>query len=156
MTHDRALLDAVGTRTVAVEDYTLRSYVGGWAEYARLREERGDAAAPPPPPAGSAAGEKAREGGATEEPSAREKVHGRSRSGPSKNRLRRQAELEKAVEEAEAQMAALEEELSAPEAWATAYETAKSQARMTAARRSVEAAWAELEEFEASQPAAAS
>ena len=155
VTHDRALLDAVGTRTVAVEDYTLRSYVGGWAEYARLREERGEAAAPPPPPAGSAAGEKAPEGGATEEPSAREKVHGRSRSGPSKNRLRRQAELEKAVEEAEANMAALEEELSAPEAWATAYESAKSQARMTAARRSVEAAWAELEEFEASEPAAA-
>ena len=155
VTHDRALLDAVGTRTVAVEDYTLRSYVGGWAEYARLREERGEAAAPPPPPAGSAAGEKAPEGGATEGPSAREKVHGRSRSGPSKNRLRRQAELEKAVEDAEANMAALEEELSAPEAWATAYESAKSQARMTAARRSVEAAWAELEEFEASEPAAA-
>ena len=40
VTHDRALLDAVGTRTVAVEDYGLRSYVGGWAEYARVREER--------------------------------------------------------------------------------------------------------------------
>ena len=40
VTHDRALLDAVGTRTVAVEDYALRSYVGGWAEYARVREER--------------------------------------------------------------------------------------------------------------------
>src|SRR4051794_24427751 len=33
VSHDRALLDAVGSRTVAVEDYTLRSYVGGWPEY---------------------------------------------------------------------------------------------------------------------------
>ena len=39
VSHDRALLDAVGTRTVAVEDATLRSYEGGWAEYARVREE---------------------------------------------------------------------------------------------------------------------
>src|SRR3954467_11660451 len=40
VTHDRALLDAVGTRTVAIEDYRLNSYAGGWGEYARLREER--------------------------------------------------------------------------------------------------------------------
>ena len=40
VTHDRALLDAVGTRTVAVEDHTLRSYLGGWPEYSRVREER--------------------------------------------------------------------------------------------------------------------
>jgi ATP-binding cassette subfamily F protein 3 len=40
VSHDRALLDAVGTRTVAVEDGTLRSYLGGWAEYVRVREER--------------------------------------------------------------------------------------------------------------------
>ena len=47
VTHDRALLDAVGTRTIAVEDYTLRSYVGGWAEYARVREERKAMGLPP-------------------------------------------------------------------------------------------------------------
>jgi len=40
VSHDRALLDAVGTRTVAVEDGALRSYVGGWPEYLRVREER--------------------------------------------------------------------------------------------------------------------
>src|SRR6185437_12306884 len=52
VTHDRALLDAVGTRTIAVEDYGLRSYVGGWAEYARVREERKAMGLPPssPPP----------------------------------------------------------------------------------------------------------
>src|SRR5205085_3378521 len=32
VSHDRALLDAVGSRTVAFEDGTLRSYVGGWPE----------------------------------------------------------------------------------------------------------------------------
>ncbi|HEV3284846.1 MAG TPA: ABC-F family ATP-binding cassette domain-containing protein, partial [Solirubrobacteraceae bacterium] len=40
VSHDRALLDAVGTRTVAVEDGSLHSYVGGWPEYVRVREER--------------------------------------------------------------------------------------------------------------------
>jgi ATP-binding cassette subfamily F protein 3 len=156
VTHDRALLDAVGTRTIAVEDYTLRSYVGGWAEYARLKEERVDPPqAEPPKPPGVKPAAGSGEETADAEPTTRERVHGRRRSGPSKNRLKRRAELEAAVEEAEAAMAALEEELSAPEAWASAYETAKSQARMTAARRAVETAWVELEEFEESEPAAA-
>ena len=43
ISHDRALLDAVGTRTIAVEDRTLHSYVGGWPEYVRVREERAEA-----------------------------------------------------------------------------------------------------------------
>src|SRR3954469_17858275 len=43
ISHDRALLDAVGSRTVALEDQTLHSYVGGWPEYVRVREERADA-----------------------------------------------------------------------------------------------------------------
>ena len=48
-----ALLDAVGTRTVAFEDRTLHSYVGGWPEYVRVREERERAtAAGRPPPRG--------------------------------------------------------------------------------------------------------
>ena len=40
VSHDRALLDAVGTRTVAFEDRKLDSYVGGWPEYLRVVEER--------------------------------------------------------------------------------------------------------------------
>jgi ATP-binding cassette subfamily F protein 3 len=40
VSHDRALLDAVGTRTIAVEDRSLRSYEGGWPEYVRIRDER--------------------------------------------------------------------------------------------------------------------
>ncbi|HEY1834794.1 MAG TPA: ABC-F family ATP-binding cassette domain-containing protein, partial [Solirubrobacteraceae bacterium] len=41
VSHDRALLDAVGTRTVAIEDGGLRSHEGGWADYVRVREEEG-------------------------------------------------------------------------------------------------------------------
>jgi ATP-binding cassette, subfamily F, member 3 len=37
VSHDRALLDAVGTRTVAFEGGALRNYSGGWAEYMRAR-----------------------------------------------------------------------------------------------------------------------
>src|SRR3954466_3283252 len=47
VSHDRALLDAVGTRTIAVEDGTLRSYMGGWPEYESVREERKELAQAP-------------------------------------------------------------------------------------------------------------
>jgi ATP-binding cassette subfamily F protein 3 len=40
VSHDRALLDAVAERTLAVEDAKLNSYDGGWAEYIRKRDER--------------------------------------------------------------------------------------------------------------------
>ena len=38
VSHDRALLDAVAERTLAIEDGTIRSYDGGWAETAARRE----------------------------------------------------------------------------------------------------------------------
>jgi ATP-binding cassette subfamily F protein 3 len=50
VSHDRALLDAVARRTLAIEDRSLRSYEGGWAELIRRREERERAAAQPAPP----------------------------------------------------------------------------------------------------------
>ena len=40
VSHDRALLDAVGSRTLAIEDGTLHSHQGGWADYVRVRDER--------------------------------------------------------------------------------------------------------------------
>jgi ATP-binding cassette, subfamily F, member 3 len=48
VSHDRALVDAVAERTLAIEDGTIHSYDGGWADYVRVREER--AAQPPPVP----------------------------------------------------------------------------------------------------------
>jgi ATP-binding cassette subfamily F protein 3 len=150
VTHDRALLDAVGTRTVAIEDHTLRSYLGGWAEYGRVRDERrarGEDRTAAPPPASPAAPARPRSAGGAQ-PKARPE-------GPSKNRLREQARLEKAVESAEAALAAVEDALADPAAWATKYESAKSAARHTAAKRAVEDAYAALEAFETSPPARA-
>ncbi len=178
VSHDRALLDAVGTRTVALEDGELHSYVGGWPEYVRVREERaaaGGAAAAPEPAGGRAAranaGASAAAGGSptngagargaakkgrAENGAAKAGVAkngdaadarrgGRRDAGPSKNRLREQEKAERAVEEAEAALVALESELADPAAWATKYESAKSEARHTAAKRAIEAAYARLE-----------
>jgi ATP-binding cassette, subfamily F, member 3 len=50
VSHDRALLDAVAERTLAIEDRRLESSDGGWAEYVRRREERLQAAAAPAEP----------------------------------------------------------------------------------------------------------
>jgi ATP-binding cassette, subfamily F, member 3 len=47
VSHDRALLDAVPDRIVALEERSLRSYDGGWAD---LERERNAAASPPPAP----------------------------------------------------------------------------------------------------------
>jgi ATP-binding cassette subfamily F protein 3 len=146
VTHDRALLDAVGSRTIAVEDYSLRSYVGGWAEYARVREERKAAGlspnAPPPVAPTPATNGAPKVSIPAQKPKARP-------AGPSKNRVREQERLERAVEQSEAALAAVEDELADPKAWATKYESAKSTARHTAAKRAVEDAYAALEAFEA-------
>ena len=153
VSHDRALLDAVGTRTIAVEDGSLRSYVGGWPEYVRVRDERraeraaGPHAALPETAhvrsrrlAHAPIGTTSSSNGDESKPKRKPKP-----AGPSKNRLTAQAAAERAVEDAEAAMRALEDELAEPAAWATQYESAKSEARYTAARRAVEEAYARLE-----------
>ncbi|MBD0330460.1 MAG: ABC-F family ATP-binding cassette domain-containing protein [Thermoleophilia bacterium] len=50
VSHDRALLDAVAERTLAIEDGALNPYDGGWADYVRRREELRAAADPAPEP----------------------------------------------------------------------------------------------------------
>ena len=128
ISHDRALLDAVGTRTVAVEDGTLHSYEGGWPEFVRRREERKEAErtakrtkpAPPPRPKPAA-------------------------DGPSKNQQRRAGELEKRIEAAEAELQALEAELADPAAWNDPRTAAKSTARHEDAKRSLQALYDEWE-----------
>jgi ATP-binding cassette subfamily F protein 3 len=158
VTHDRALLDAVGSRTIAIEDQGLNSYLGGWPEYARLREERKARGESPTSAGGAAASAKPRREPAQVPPvngdGARAKdAPAPKPAGPSKNRAREQAKLERAIEDAEAALAALEDELADPKWWATKYESGKSTARHTAAKRAVEDAYARLEEFEASAPA---
>jgi ATP-binding cassette subfamily F protein 3 len=159
VSHDRALLDAVGTRTVAVEQGTLRSYLGGWAEYVRERDEGAAlAAAGMPADAGEAktpgaqarngssagADGRAEAGAAAASPTKRARAKPKAK-GPSKNRISAQQQAEVDVEAAEASLRELEAELAQPEAWATRYEAAKSEARHTAARRAVEAAYERLE-----------
>jgi ATP-binding cassette subfamily F protein 3 len=177
VSHDRALLDAVGTRTVAIEDGSLRSFLGGWPEYVRVREERlaAGAAKPGNAPARSRGGTAANWGGSVDggrgkadAPRARaghrhsrdadgggaRAANGEDKAGgakpaelaaPSKNRVREQAKAEQAVEQAEAALRELEEELADPAAWSTKYEAAKSEARHTAAKRAVEQAYERLE-----------
>ncbi|HWI21506.1 MAG TPA: ABC-F family ATP-binding cassette domain-containing protein [Baekduia sp.] len=169
VTHDRALLDAVGTRTIAVEHQLLRSYMGGWAEYSRVREERVAAGQDPLGPVPVRGPRKARPVVATQRrpdgsavkvaheaeelapsPAPREKssvavVDRAAAKGPSKNALKKQTQLERTVEQAEQALADLEKELADPDVWADKYESAKATARHTAAKRAVEVAYEELE-----------
>jgi ATP-binding cassette subfamily F protein 3 len=133
VSHDRALLDAVGARTIAVEDGTLRSYAGGWAEYVRAREERRAAQEAKPDrrkaPRKPAPKPKARANGGE----------------PSKNQKKRIAALEREIDRAEAALRALEDELADPTAWASPSSTARSTARHADAKRAVEELYAQLE-----------
>ncbi len=174
VSHDRALLEAVGTRTVAVLDGTLRSYDGGWQEYLRLREERrvaerapkGKARAAKPaskapspakpkrrraarqPAAGpNCAGERlaAATAASIAEPSNANGNGGGAAAPMSKNARRRLRELEREIEQAEQALQAIEAELADPEAWSTPERTARSTERHAAAKRAVEEAFARWE-----------
>src|SRR3954467_11379265 len=124
VSHDRALLDAVGTRTIAVEDGTLRSYEGGWPEYVRVREERKELAQAPKV--------KATNGGAHTKPKPRAKP------AKSKNEVARTQRLARESEAAEAQLKALEAGPADPSGWASPSATERNTARHDAARRRVE------------------
>src|SRR4051794_10129185 len=110
VSHDRALLDAVGTRTIAIEDRKLINHLGGWADYVRVREERKAAEADARAP-GSA--KRARPAASSI------KAAATATSAPSKNRQKRIAQLERQVADAEAALAKLEDELADPTAWAS-------------------------------------
>jgi len=92
VSHDRALLDAIAERTLAIEDRELHSYEGGWAEMLRRRDERARRAAAPP------------------EPKAEKKAK------PAKPRAKRPSELERLEAEIaarESEVADLEQQLAA-------------------------------------------
>jgi ATP-binding cassette subfamily F protein 3 len=88
VSHDRALLDAVADRLLAVESRAIASYPGGWADYVRAQAEE----APPPPP-----------------PKPRkERPRRPAKQGPSALDL-----VEAEVERAEARLAEIEQKLAA-------------------------------------------
>jgi ATP-binding cassette subfamily F protein 3 len=131
VSHDRALLDAVGNRTIAIEDGGLRSYEGGWADYVRARDER-----------------KAQEQSAV---SRQRSAVSRPRSrptGPSKDRKRRMATVEGRIQEAESALAALEDELADPAAWSTPERSSASARRHEQAKRAVDGLYEELAALE--------
>jgi ATP-binding cassette subfamily F protein 3 len=127
VSHDRALLDAIGTRTVALEDQELHSYVGGWAEYLRVRAER--AKSPPPAKAAAPVISSARAAGGAPKKRNPPKAKPKSSNG--------QRGLEAEIEAAEATLRAVEDELADPVAWATSEASARSSARHEEAKRVV-------------------
>jgi ATP-binding cassette, subfamily F, member 3 len=141
ISHDRALLDAVGTRTVAVEDGTLHSYVGGWAEYLRVREERAEAQRTAKAQASRRRKDERRE----PEPAAASSRRGGNGGAPSKNQRARAARLEADIEAAEAALRELESELSDPSAWNDPRTAAKSTRRHEEARKRLEQLYAQWE-----------
>jgi ATP-binding cassette subfamily F protein 3 len=137
VSHDRALLDAVGTRTIAFEDGRLRSYEGGWAEYARVREERRER---------EASAQQQRRADKQERRAARSAGNGRAQpAGPSKNAVRRIGELEREVERREAALRTLEDELADPTMWSSPSRTERNTKRHAAAKRAVEEAYSAWE-----------
>jgi ATP-binding cassette subfamily F protein 3 len=132
ISHDRALLDAVGSRTIAFEDGTLHSYVGGWPEYLRVREERAEQEQI----AKQAAAQARAKPAAKKTPAA-------SAAGGAK-----QSKLEAQIEAAEAKLRALEDELADPSAWESPERTAESTAKHEAAKRTVDELYERYEQLE--------
>jgi ATP-binding cassette subfamily F protein 3 len=144
VSHDRALLDAVGVRTVAFEEGRLRSYAGGWAEYARVREERRETQTAQTVAARSQR-RRAQAAGSGNGSSVAGRPSRGTAAGPSKNAQGRIAELERDVERAEAALKRLEDELADPVMWSSPSRTERSTKRHAEARRAVEEAYARWE-----------
>jgi ATP-binding cassette subfamily F protein 3 len=125
ISHDRALLEAIGERTIAFAGGTLESHPGGWAAYRAARESR---------EAGDQPRARPRRGG------------GRSERGPSKNRRAAAERLEREVEAAEARLRALEDELADPSMWADPSRSSASARRHESARRELEELYERWEE----------
>ncbi|HEY2317675.1 MAG TPA: ABC-F family ATP-binding cassette domain-containing protein [Solirubrobacteraceae bacterium] len=130
VSHDRALLDAIGSRTIALEDQQLHSYVGGWPEYLRVRAAR--AKAPSPPKSRSEPGAEAKATATAVSGSGTPKKRNPPR--PKNRPGRGAANLEAEIEAAEAALRAVEDELADPAAWSTPEAGARSTARHEEAR----------------------
>jgi ATP-binding cassette, subfamily F, member 3 len=145
ISHDRALLEAVGSRTIVVEDGRLTSHSSGWAEYQRRQDEREadtEAAAK-----GAAKKEKAANGNG---------AAGKRRDGKAAERAtRKAARLEERIAKAEADLQAVEEELADPAAWSSPTRTERATAKHEAAKAAVEELLAEWETAQGAAEAAA-
>jgi len=126
VSHDRALLEAVGSRTLVCEAGRLASYPHGWAEYqARRDEEESEASA----------ASKASAGGGKKY----------SATKPAQKAARKAAKLEQRIEKAEAELQALEDELADPAAWSSPGRVERATKRHAEAKTAVEELYAEWE-----------
>jgi ATP-binding cassette subfamily F protein 3 len=139
VSHDRALLEAVGSRTIVCEGGALSSHPSGWAEYQRRRDEKAEEAA-----AAAAAAKRSAKGGRRQSPHL-----------VAQRAERRASRLAEKVEDAEAELRQVEDELSDPANWSTPEKHERANARHEAAKRKVSALYAEWEEAERAVSAAA-
>jgi ATP-binding cassette subfamily F protein 3 len=96
VSHDRALIEALATRTIAIEDGHLRLRDGAFGEYARDHEpavDRPKAKAPPPKPKPA-------------------------QTRPSQRSAREAARIEQQIQTLEEELGGIEARLSQPEAYA--------------------------------------
>ncbi len=131
VSHDRALLEAVGTRTLYIEDADLREYPGGWASFQRDRDERDTDAAVP---SGN---------GATGTPAKKPKQR---QPGPSKNEQFRLKRLEAEISRAEKELREIEDELADPAAWSSPGRSQRAGKRHEEAKRHVDELYARWEQ----------
>ena len=134
ISHDRALLEAVGSRTLVCEDGKLTSHPSGWAEYQRRRDEREAAA------------------GSAEKPAApaRRKY---SATNSAEKAAKKAARLEEKIERAEAELRTVEEELADPAAWSSPGRSERAEERHKEAKRAVEELLQKWEKAQASAEA---
>jgi ATP-binding cassette, subfamily F, member 3 len=138
VSHDRALLEAVGTRTVVCEHGELRSHPSGWAAYQRRRDEEQEAAA-----AAATAEKRSGKGSKRRRPGA-----------VAKTAARKASRLAEQIEVAEAELREVEEELSDPAAWSTPAKAEQASERHEAAQRKVAELYERWEEAERALSAA--
>ncbi len=137
VSHDRALLEAVGDRTLAVDGGRLESHPVGWAAYQREQDEMREAAA-------AALAAASRADAASSSP-----MKGGRAKGPSKNAKRKLADLERRIEQAEQGLRDLEQELSDPDAWASPTSAKRAADRHRAAKAELDDLYAEWEAAQA-------
>ncbi len=131
ISHDRALLEAVGSRTLVCEGGKLRSHDSGWAEYQRRRDEQASASA-------AAAKSSNGKGGARY-----------SATKPAEKAARKAARLEQRIERAEAEMRGIEDELADPAAWSSPGAAERATERHAEAKKKLEELYADWETAQA-------
>jgi ATP-binding cassette subfamily F protein 3 len=125
VSHDRALLEAVGSRTLVCEGGRLESYPNGWAEYQARRDEKESQAAAAKPPG---SGKKY------------------SATKPAQKAARKAEKLEERIERAEAKLQKLEDELADPAAWSSPGRVERATKRHGEAKAALAELYAEWEE----------